>query len=519
MAIRPDTASATGEAPGSDDQTAWAAWARDAADRGQWETAQRRWDDCLAKFGARADWLGQKGNALRQLGRIDEAEALFEALARDHPDLSVGLAGLAWTAHHKGEIERALSLLTRCAETYPHKAPVVWTQMRASLSMRLGRSAQAEALYRTLIEQEPENRLYRSAMVWAAIADCRNGDDSRERRARLAKYVWRRILPGADATGRISALRLLNSMGAWEEAARLLSRMAPRARTLEELETCFAFIPQHVERGSRGALWDGMLRRVRRIADEPGRPDRVRALDLELRLLLALERFADFVAKFDAACADIDGSEHLFALRRVRDRLSKPRGEVFAEAKVFGIGLFRTGTTSLTGALAALGFDTAHWTNPLTHQLIGEIDIFMFGACTDSTVSQDFEKLYYLYPNARFVLTRRPIEDWVRSVENHHRRHSWARDLEALRITYGESHIPHRFAQAAVEFGLYLNAGDLAEAYRAFDRRVVHFFSDKPGGKLLRLDVFAGQGWPELCRFLGRPEPDAAFPRLNTALD
>jgi hypothetical protein len=209
--------------------------------------------------------------------------------------------------------------------------------------------------------------------------------------------------------------------------------------------------------------------------------------------------------------AELEDSALLFALERVHGRLSKPRAEVFAETKVFGIGLSRTGTTSLAQALTLLGIDTAHWTNPLTQQIISEIDIFMFGACADCCVSPEFEKLYYLYPNARFILTRRAVEDWVRSFWQHHARTSWVRNREEFRRAFSERPFP----DAAVEFALYAESSDIAQSYRSFEKRVRDFFADKPAGKLLQLDVFAGEGWPELCGFLGRPVPDTPFPRLN----
>jgi hypothetical protein len=33
----------------------------------------------------------------------------------------------------------------------------------------------------------------------------------------------------------------------------------------------------------------------------------------------------------------------------------------------------------------------------------------------------------------------------------------------------------------------------------------------------LRLDSAAGQGWEELCPFLGKPIPEIAYPHLNAA--
>ena len=38
-----------------------------------------------------------------------------------------------------------------------------------------------------------------------------------------------------------------------------------------------------------------------------------------------------------------------------------------------------------------------------------------------------------------------------------------------------------------------------------------------PPDRLLVLDIAAGDGWPELCPFLGVPVPAAPFPHSNAA--
>ncbi|GEM_PF-1081596 len=490
-------------APASNDPQDWAAWGREAVAERRWDEALARFDLCIARFGVRPHWLSQKANALRRLDRLDEAEAIYGALAQDHPQLSTGLDGLAWTAARRGDDARALELFARCIAAYPDKSVHVWTRQRAQLLMRLGRFDEAESVFRGLVEEDPTDIDARTGCVRAAIESSRPAPDRDARREALTSRVLAEIAP-KDA---YAALQLLVLLGATCEASTLLLDLESRARSVQDIETCFQFIPRLVERGARGALWDRLLSRLR-AADE-AEPE------LELGLLLALERFDTFVSTFDAHRAALATSRQLFMLERVRDRLAKPRRAVFAEEKVFGIGLSRTGTTSLCAALSVLGIDAAHWTNPLTHQLLSEVDYFMLGAATDCCVSAEMEKLYHQYPNARFVLTTRPLEPWLKSFGEHHDRHSWAGDIEGLRAVFDRADCPHKFEHAALEFGLYLNAGSLAEAYRAFDARVRHFFSDKPEGKLLTLDLFAGQGWPELCGFLGRPVPRQPFPKLN----
>ena len=70
-------------------------------------------------------------------------------------------------------------------------------------------------------------------------------------------------------------------------------------------------------------------------------------------------------------------------------------------AKTFGIGLSRTGTTSLTLALEALGLSVAHF--PTTMKQIEEHD-----AATDTPVAASFQSLDSRFPGSKFIYTDSP---------------------------------------------------------------------------------------------------------------
>jgi hypothetical protein len=376
-----------------------------------------------------------------------------------------------------------------------------------------GQFAKAEALYARLTRKFPSARRHRIGYARAAIEACRALPDSSDRRDELTRYVVKEIAEGGTDDDRFQALRMLAALSAQEEGRELLLKTIAHAGSIKDVQSGLQFIPRFVEQGERGALWNTLLARLGAIGADAEASRERPATELSLRLLLALERFPEFVASFDASRTELADSPLHPTMSRIRDRLASPRADVFAEPKVFGIGLSRTGTTSLAQALTLLGIDTAHWTNPLTHQVISDIDMFLFGACTDCCVSPEFEKLSYLYPNARFVLTRRPIETWVESFWRHHERISWVRDMDGFRRAYGR----RAFRDAAIEFALYAHHSDVTQSYVAFERRVEAFFADKPAGRLLKLDLFAGQGWAELCEFLEKPVPDAPFPKLNSS--
>jgi hypothetical protein len=202
--------------------------------------------------------------------------------------------------------------------------------------------------------------------------------------------------------------------------------------------------------------------------------------------------------------------------RAVAKALTDPQYPDSGKPKVFGIGLSRTGTTSLAAALRTLGLSTLHWTNPLTCELVSNEDAQLFDALTDKPVCLDFEKYYYQFPASKFVYTVRPLDSWIRSVNGH-----WKKVLNISEFgefkRQADSPESFRFGReyCRIHQVLFLNYGSLSHAYEAYDQRVRRFFSDKPKNRLLVLNIFEGQGWPELCLFLGKQVPSVPFPFDN----
>jgi hypothetical protein len=177
--------------------------------------------------------------------------------------------------------------------------------------------------------------------------------------------------------------------------------------------------------------------------------------------------------------------------------------------------LSKTATSSLDEALEVLGLRTIHWLNRYTETLLSESDLFLFDGFSDIVVSWRFEHLFTTFPNARFIYTTRRTTDWVRSITAHYERlHGVSAPRDLARAGFRE-----RFNGAAgmAEMNLYARHATWEEAYGEFDRRVRHFFADKPADKWLEMAVCEGEGWEKLCGFLGRPVPDRPFPSSNVA--
>ncbi len=183
--------------------------------------------------------------------------------------------------------------------------------------------------------------------------------------------------------------------------------------------------------------------------------------------------------------------------------------------KVFGIGLSKTGTTSLGLGLKRLGIKTIDYPHdPTTLRELEQGDYRLsvlehYQAVTDTPVAIYYAQLDRLFPGSKFILTVREKESWLRSVEEHWKfSEEWAqRHLPFRRFTY--------FIHAAV-YGTYAFERErFSFVYDQHVRNVLEYFHDRPDD-LLVADVCSGDGYEKLCPFLGRPVLDENFPRANT---
>lgn len=187
-------------------------------------------------------------------------------------------------------------------------------------------------------------------------------------------------------------------------------------------------------------------------------------------------------------------------------------GQKRHDGRVFGVGLNKTGTTSLAGALDALGYRTLHHGTTLhpakrvqtgfERALAEGADPFRyvrglkrFSAFLDiRAVERNFSYFDERVPGSKFILHTRDIDDWLRSREKHVERNrasgerGWQRiDIDAWKRLWHEHH----------------------DAVRSH-------FTGRPAD-LLEIDVTQRDAWEKLAPFLGCPIPESPFPMLNSA--
>jgi hypothetical protein len=166
--------------------------------------------------------------------------------------------------------------------------------------------------------------------------------------------------------------------------------------------------------------------------------------------------------------------------------------------RVFGVGLSKTGTSSLSAALNLLGYRSCHYP-PLDRlsQILQKHD-----AATDTSIACCFEELDTRYPGSKFILTLRDTASWLRSAavefEGRPVSERWKREVR-LRI-YGV---------------LDWDPASFLRAYRRHETHVLSHFAGRLDA-LLVIDITSGKDrWTPLCRFLQCPVPDLPFPHEN----
>lgn len=188
--------------------------------------------------------------------------------------------------------------------------------------------------------------------------------------------------------------------------------------------------------------------------------------------------------------------------------------------KIFGVGLPRTGTSSLTKALKMLKFDVYHskgrfqiyryvrnphkrhlprYSLASPHFLDDPEDPFQ--GFTDTPANLIYPDLDKFYPNSKFILTiRRDRAAWHRSCEKHYTKKDHANRGDTLRYFRMEL------------FGCLSYQYDEFDAtYQKHDKSVMDYFKDRPDDFLV-MDICDGEYWNKLCPFLGKGTPNKPFP-------
>jgi 3'(2'),5'-bisphosphate nucleotidase len=178
--------------------------------------------------------------------------------------------------------------------------------------------------------------------------------------------------------------------------------------------------------------------------------------------------------------------------------------------KIFGIGLSKTGTTSLARALETLGYKTRDYLG-ITKYVAGDLssinlqEIDANDAFTDTPIPSFYKELDEKYTNSKFILTTRDMDDWLKSCKKQFTKRMVTRQTEATSQLHTDLYGCFEFDREK-----YVNG------YTRFVNGVIDYFKDRPQD-LLVIDICGGETWEKLCAFLDQPVPDIPFPLTNVS--
>lgn len=193
----------------------------------------------------------------------------------------------------------------------------------------------------------------------------------------------------------------------------------------------------------------------------------------------------------------------------------RPPGWPMQPLRVLGLGLPKTGTTTLALMMQRLHYNRLEYDGAALLEVAeGRVADALartgrYEFVRDMPWCLLWEAYLARYPDARFVQTLRSNErDWLNSLRRHY----------ASPLNYGyESPTKENVARwLGGDLVRLLGATDRIDAYRKHRRLVEDFFRDKPG-RLLTVCWEEGDGWRELCGFLGFRTVRNPVPHENTA--
>ncbi|MEM9821753.1 MAG: sulfotransferase family protein [Bacteroidota bacterium] len=175
--------------------------------------------------------------------------------------------------------------------------------------------------------------------------------------------------------------------------------------------------------------------------------------------------------------------------------------------KVFGIGLHKTGTTTLGRCLEILGYHphiSHHLESLQTWKTQGFEAVLPIIEAHRSFEDWPWPLMYPLllkqFPNSKFILTKRESSaKWYSSLRRHAQKTG---PTEFRQLIYGYA-TPEENPAHHISF------------YERHNREVIQFFQTHAPQQLLVVCWEDGDDWTPLCSFLNRPEPSLPFPHLN----
>ncbi|KAJ6018252.1 P-loop containing nucleoside triphosphate hydrolase protein [Penicillium sp. IBT 35674x] len=211
-----------------------------------------------------------------------------------------------------------------------------------------------------------------------------------------------------------------------------------------------------------------------------------------------------------------------------------------AKMEILVLGLPRTGTQSLAGALNLIGYEKVYhmkdnfirgdhtfWSRAMDAKFAGQGNRVnredfdkLFGgeyrAVSDYPAAMFPDELIASYPSAKVILLSRDQDEWIKSMENT-LLHAWnaekkpgtEAEADAQSTRFDRDEMVRKIQTYAWNDDFEANGRKLFVEHNEHVRQLM---KSRPGD-FLELNVV--EGWQPLCRFLEKQPPSEGFPRQD----
>lgn len=172
--------------------------------------------------------------------------------------------------------------------------------------------------------------------------------------------------------------------------------------------------------------------------------------------------------------------------------------------KIFGIGLNKTGTTSLHQAFGTLNIRSFHYSAKLKEIIRYEkasgmpilSSLSNYKAFLDHPIETHFIELDQQYPGSKFILTIRDLHSWLESRKKH--------------VTRNQQDPNYKGNWLEIDINAWVRQ------WKKHHKAVREYFVNRKND-LIVMNIIEGDGWEKLCPFLGLTVPRKKFPHINSA--
>ena len=181
--------------------------------------------------------------------------------------------------------------------------------------------------------------------------------------------------------------------------------------------------------------------------------------------------------------------------------------KINTSTKIFGIGLNKTGTTTLGQCGRILGYRCKSCSKQLLEDLILRKDLTKVKSIVDEyDLFEDwpwpliYRELDEMFPGSKFVLTvRKNSEIWLESIKKHSMRtHPFN---HCRKLTYGYNY-PHKYTKEYIDF------------YIQHNNNIRKYFKGRDSD-FLEICWENGDDFEKLCKFLNKDIPQISLPHAN----